>query len=365
MDDATDADDQRAAETMPAEGDERILELADMSYEHAAATAAAFDRLRAELTDLRTVGDAQADYATQLLVSLPGVPEVGSPRSRLAAWVDQWRSVRGDARTGGQSPADSVLTAIDRAITDLTGQPQIGAAYARAFVKRLAEYGVRVAPDVDTAPRLHDLDDVLRENGIDPARVDEPAGDSPVDALRVAAGNLYDALDMADVEEHYNPPTASEIRDYMADVQRAIRATAVDTAAPAMRSTGPSRDERVDRLTAAVENVCDVAAIEVEVHELDTGPTGWQRSGVTSPLRRLVRALEGAGMLDADDLNGGPPDDTAAPGESIEELRAELALRRSGIAAAPPCTDGYWRNERHPPPPSATSGENADPREDT
>lgn len=142
-------------------------------------------------------------------------------------------------------------------------------------------------------------------------------------------------------------------------------APAADVRDPATRSTGLSREERVDRLTAAVDNVCDVAAIEVEVHELETGPAGWQRSGRTSPLRRLVRALEGAGMLDADDLNGGPADDGAAPGESIDELREELALRRSGMASAPPCTDGYWRNERHPPPPSATSGENADPREDT
>lgn len=47
----------------------------------------------------------------------------------------------------------------------------------------------------------------------------------------------------------------------------------------------------------------------------------------------------------------------------IDELEAELASRRSGIATAPPCTDGYWRNEKHPPPPSATGGENADPRE--
>ncbi|MBP2370256.1 hypothetical protein [Pseudonocardia parietis] len=49
----------------------------------------------------------------------------------------------------------------------------------------------------------------------------------------------------------------------------------------------------------------------------------------------------------------------------VAELEAELVLRRSGIPTAPPCTDGYWRNEKHPPPPSATGGENADPREDT
>lgn len=48
-----------------------------------------------------------------------------------------------------------------------------------------------------------------------------------------------------------------------------------------------------------------------------------------------------------------------------EDERAELMSRRSGIATAPPCTDGYWRNERHPPPPSAAGGENADPRETT
>lgn len=67
---------------------------------------------------------------------------------------------------------------------------------------------------------------------------------------------------------------------------------------PAAQSVHLSRDELVDRFTASVENACDVAAIEVEVHELDVGMNGWHRNGQTSPLRRLVRAMESAGLLD-------------------------------------------------------------------
>lgn len=54
----------------------------------------------------------------------------------------------------------------------------------------------------------------------------------------------------------------------------------------------------LEELTEAVETACDVAAIEVEIHELDLGRDGWQRSGKVSPLRRLVKCLRSSGLLD-------------------------------------------------------------------
>lgn len=95
------ADDQRGAYDRSDEiRVEKLLAERDRLRAELAETRAA----RRELAGLRTTGDALVDYTTQLLISLPGVPEVGSPRSLLAAWVDQWRSVRGDTPT--QPPAE-------------------------------------------------------------------------------------------------------------------------------------------------------------------------------------------------------------------------------------------------------------------
>lgn len=52
-----------------------------------------------------------------------------------------------------------------------------------------------------------------------------------------------------------------------------------------------SRDDRTDLIVTAIENACECAAIEVEVHEED---------GTVSPLRRLARCLDGAGLIDWD-----------------------------------------------------------------
>jgi hypothetical protein len=55
----------------------------------------------------------------------------------------------------------------------------------------------------------------------------------------------------------------------------------------------------VDELTSAVQNACELAAIEVDVWETDLTGSRTTRS----PLRRLVRCLRSAGLLDerADD----------------------------------------------------------------
>lgn len=69
----------------------------------------------------------------------------------------------------------------------------------------------------------------------------------------------------------------------------------VTVASRATASTGPLS---LEELIEHVENALECAAIEVEIHELDIGPHGWQRTGQTSPLRRLVRCLRSAGLLD-------------------------------------------------------------------
>jgi hypothetical protein len=98
-------------------------------------------------------------------------------------------------------------------------------------------------------------------------------------------------------------------------------APAHDTAAPDAPWMVESRDERVDRLTRHVENVADCAGIEIEVREAGplTGP---------APLRRLVRALEGAGMLHDD-----PADDTAAPDHPLPWRRDGNSYLRSIVDA--------------------------------
>lgn len=104
-----------------------------------------------------------------------------------------------------------------------------------------------------------------------------------------------------------------------------IRDMTADPAAVTAAATAPwmveSRDERVDRLTRHVENVADCAGIEIEVREAGplTGP---------APLRRLVRALEGAGMLHDD-----PADDTAAP--DLPTLRCDRCDATAGPGYPP------------------------------
>lgn len=56
----------------------------------------------------------------------------------LRCWRKQWSAAP------ATSSAPEVVAAVDSAITDLTGQSQVGAAYAKAFIKRLAENGVEV-----------------------------------------------------------------------------------------------------------------------------------------------------------------------------------------------------------------------------
>lgn len=96
--------------------------------------------------------------------------EAGTPAERAAAWLAQvtpsWldpralqpasdvsRAKAGTPATEPEpavpavAPGDTqpaVIAAVESAIVDLTGRPQVGAAYAKAFIKRLAENGVEV-----------------------------------------------------------------------------------------------------------------------------------------------------------------------------------------------------------------------------
>lgn len=86
--------------------EERVLELADMSYERAAAVVAELDRLRAELAETRSAGNEVVAAADSLVgggaADWEGLH--GTVWSRLSRAADAWRSVRGDAPT--EPPAD-------------------------------------------------------------------------------------------------------------------------------------------------------------------------------------------------------------------------------------------------------------------
>jgi len=74
---------------------------------------------------------------------------------------------------------DRVSAAIESAIVDLTGQPQVGAAYAQAFIKRLAENAVTVAPAAEPTP-----DDVPVEVLSLARRIHEANGDPRMSTFR-------------------------------------------------------------------------------------------------------------------------------------------------------------------------------------
>lgn len=178
------------------------------------------------------------------------------------------------------------------------------------------------------------------------------------DALAAAGRDLYDVRRWSSEDE-------TEVQQRFLDAHGAWRSVRGDArTTPAADVRDPASETHRTSAAPAEHHV------EAFVHDGGCQDWGWQcftcgeeDCGYDS----LAKAERGGDQHRVVALveSAAPADDTAAPGEPIEELREELALRRSGIAAAPPCTDGYWRNERHPPPPSATSGENADPREDT
>ena len=185
---------------------------------------------------LTAAGDALADAVNDLLDRTwrPGLPKVTA--DWLRPKLDEWRSVRGDAPTEPAAAADEVL-----------------------LVRCDGRKGGQVTVGHSRLPVTTVLRALGRDGTIPPARAAYPD-------LTDEQGRVLNTLR----------------RELAAD----------DTAATV------SRDELIDRFTAAVDNACDVAAIEIEVHELEPGPNGWQRTGTVSPLRRMVRALEGAGLLD-------------------------------------------------------------------
>lgn len=128
------------------------------------------------------------------------------------------------------------------------------------------------------------------------ARVARTDGQPPADPVQITRDPARVTAQV--VQAVWDEEGPEGVADWIRDM---TAAPADDTAAATAPWMVESRDERVDRLTRHVENVADCAGIEIEVREAGplTGP---------APLRRLVRALEGAGMLHDD-----PADDTAAP----------------------------------------------------
>lgn len=90
-----------------------------------------------------------------------GVPEI--EMCECSAFVDQPAVSPGVGQPAGDTtqPAADVIAAVDSAITDLTGQPQVGAAYAKAFIKRLAENGVVVRALAEAGAPEPDADELL------------------------------------------------------------------------------------------------------------------------------------------------------------------------------------------------------------
>lgn len=91
---AEQTEDQRAAE-------ERVLELCDMDYERAAATCAEFDRLRAELAETRTAGDALNAAADKVHFDHSSTPNLGE----LYRKQREWEAVRGGEPAGRPTDA--------------------------------------------------------------------------------------------------------------------------------------------------------------------------------------------------------------------------------------------------------------------
>lgn len=163
---------------------------------------------------------------------------------------------------------------------------------------------------------------VARTDGQPPAGEPTPWEDLPSDDRHLTLALCYAARATRDAVRSPEPRLTSTTAAWMAEwlVDHGwspSAAPADDTAAATAPWMVESRDERVDRLTRHVENVADCAGIEIEVREAGplTGP---------APLRRLVRALEGAGMLHDD-----PADDTAPPTPFTvdQEVRSASGVR--------------------------------------
>lgn len=137
------ADDQRGAE-------ERVLELCDMDYERAAATVAAFDRLRAELAETqeasRSVIATERGYRRRAEAELAKTRAAGDALAavmwRYAAgftereWfdvhpaLDRWRSARGDTPT--EPPADDTAAPDGMSLDRFAAMPR---EQARAWIE--------------------------------------------------------------------------------------------------------------------------------------------------------------------------------------------------------------------------------------
>ena len=214
-----------------------------------------------------------------------------SLNGKHAAAVVRWALVRmranrmeHDATRGGWSPSGAPL---------------------RQGIRRAL--GIDDGVSVDDAGLIADVEERIRQARLchDEHAIARPAvartdGQPPADWVsRLIAKWEHDLIGYPVQTDERAKVAAAAVRLCIRELRAA--APADDTAAATAPWMVESRDERVDRLTRHVENVADCAGIEIEVREAGplTGP---------APLRRLVRALEGAGMLHDD-----PADDTAAP----------------------------------------------------
>lgn len=281
------------------------------------------DALKRRIEKMGTAGDALADATNALLDQWRWLNERSRPdgASTCETRLVEWRSVRGDAPT--QPPADAW-------VSGSSGEP-----YGPGTVVDVIADEINTTFGMDLSwPKIsgtaHRAAARLRREG----HLD---GDAHPLATRPTFADYTAPDDEADTL------TAEQYRHIYTDL---IHGLATDLGLDPDKAGGGS-------ITAAVRRL--VAGVSVPQKSTESPAGARCEHGV--PVTRWC-----AGCT----LTEQPADgDTAAPDESIDELRQELALRRSGIATAPPCTDGYWRNEIHPPPPSATSGENADPREVT
>lgn len=325
------ADDQRAADAREWLAAKAGHAARERDREGAAAALAEFDRLRAELAETTVAAKTWEDKFRRVRDQLQGEADAHAAtlaeqrESRDIVW---WMGANlGRAYTAGDALADAVETYSTSTTID---NSQVLMDKFRAW--RSVRGDARTAPAAGIAPDGEPYDDEQ------PTTWDELADEFEGQGVYTPGDNHY--------ERTFRRP----------DLYAMGRAAANITAAARIRYLLP-------RLSAAPA-----------VARTDGQPPADERSQFDECARCGHQYQNHIG-LDGTRCNAGEPcscaafvapaDGTAAPGESIEELREELALRRSGIATAPPCTDGYWRNERHPPPPSATSGENANPREDT